>query len=47
MKLGVPKEITPGETRVALVPESVQQLVKKGVQVLIETGAGTEDILLG
>lgn len=41
MKLGVPKEITPGETRVALVPESVQQLVKKGVQVLIETGAGT------
>jgi len=42
LKLGVPKEITPGETRVALVPESVQQLVKKGVQVLVETGAGTQ-----
>ncbi|HST04899.1 MAG TPA: Re/Si-specific NAD(P)(+) transhydrogenase subunit alpha [Chloroflexia bacterium] len=42
MKLGVPKEIIPGERRVALVPESVQQLVKKGVQVLIESGAGTE-----
>lgn len=40
MKLGVPKEIIPGETRVALVPDSVSQLTKKGVQVLIETGAG-------
>ncbi|MEO5951574.1 MAG: Re/Si-specific NAD(P)(+) transhydrogenase subunit alpha [Chloroflexia bacterium] len=40
MKLGVPKEIIPGETRVALVPDSVSQLTKKGVQVLVETGAG-------
>lgn len=40
MKLGVPKEIIPGEHRVALIPDSVQQLVKKGVQVLVEAGAG-------
>lgn len=40
MKLGVPKEIIPGETRVALVPDGVSQLTKKGVQVLVESGAG-------
>jgi NAD(P) transhydrogenase subunit alpha len=40
MKLGVPKEIIPGETRVALVPDTVAQLKKKGVDVLIESGAG-------
>lgn len=40
MKIGVPKEIIPGETRVALIPDSVAQLAKKGVEVLVETGAG-------
>src|SRR5438045_7281885 len=46
MILGVPKEIIPGENRVALVPESVGQLVKKGVQVLVETGAGLNSSFL-
>jgi H+-translocating NAD(P) transhydrogenase subunit alpha len=41
MKIGVPTEIVPGETRVALVPEGVGQLVKKGNQVFIQSGAGT------
>jgi H+-translocating NAD(P) transhydrogenase subunit alpha len=40
MKLGVPKEIIPGETRVALIPDTVAQLTKKGVEVLVESGAG-------
>jgi H+-translocating NAD(P) transhydrogenase subunit alpha len=40
MKLGVPREIIPGETRVALIPDSVVQLTKKGVEVLVESGAG-------
>src|SRR5512145_1611956 len=38
--LGVPRETFPGETRVAMVPAVVPVLVKSGVQVLIERGAG-------
>lgn len=41
MKIGVPKEICPGETRVASTPEVVKKLVKTGFQVLIEANAGT------
>lgn len=40
MIIGVPKELCPGETRVALVPANVAALVKQGRQVLIEAGAG-------
>ncbi len=40
MLIGVPREVAPGETRVALVPETVGKLVKAGLQVVIETGAG-------
>ncbi len=40
VRLVVPKEVAPGETRVALVPEVVQHLVKSGVSVGVETGAG-------
>lgn len=40
MKVGIPKEITPGETLVALVPETVKRLVEKGVDVIVEAGAG-------
>jgi len=39
MRLGIPKESTPGERRVALVPETVARL-GDGVEVIIETGAG-------
>src|SRR6266508_1799093 len=42
MRIGVPRETVPGERRVALVPETVQRLVKQGNEVLVERGAGTE-----
>jgi len=40
MKVGVPKESLAGERRVALVPEAARGLVKAGLQVAVETGAG-------
>jgi len=40
MLVAVPKETTPGERRVALVPEVVKRLSGHGVEVLVETGAG-------
>jgi NAD(P) transhydrogenase subunit alpha len=40
MQFGVFKENISGETRVALVPDSVKALVKKKHAVLLETGAG-------
>src|SRR5207245_2345575 len=36
----VPREIAPGERRVALTPDMAAALVKGGLAVLIETGAG-------
>ncbi len=39
MQLGIPKELAPGERRVALVPETVQRL-GEGVEVTVEPGAG-------
>jgi NAD(P) transhydrogenase subunit alpha len=41
MNIGVPKESWPGETRVALVPDGVRRLAKRGAQVQIECGLGT------
>lgn len=40
MIVGVPKEIYPGERRVALVPLVVPNLIKAGFEVAIEAGAG-------
>jgi NAD(P) transhydrogenase subunit alpha len=40
--ISVPKEITEGEKRVALVPEVVSKLNKHGFQVIVENGAGLE-----
>jgi NAD(P) transhydrogenase subunit alpha len=40
MKLAVPKEIHPGERRVAATPESAARLIKLGFEVLVESGAG-------
>lgn len=42
MIIGVPKEIYPGERRVALVPMVVPILTKAGCEVVIEAGAGEE-----
>ena len=40
MKAAVVKETTPGERRVALVPDAVARLRPAGIEVLIERGAG-------
>ncbi len=40
LSIGVPREIFPGEKRVATVPEAVEKLIKLGFKVLVESGAG-------
>jgi len=40
MIIGIPKETHPGEQRVAFIPSSVDRLIKKGAQVIIEAGLG-------
>ncbi len=40
MRVGVAKEIKPDEYRVALTPAGALELVKRGHEVLVETGAG-------
>lgn len=40
MKVGVPKETFPGETRVALIPADIPALKKIGLEVWVESGAG-------
>src|SRR3989454_426900 len=40
--IGVPKESYPGESRVALVPAVLPNLLKAGFEVVIETEAGSE-----
>jgi NAD(P) transhydrogenase subunit alpha len=40
MRLGVPKETRAGERRVALIPDTVKSLAGKGLDVVVEAGAG-------
>ena len=40
MIVGVPKEIKRDEYRVAMLPVGVEELVRRGHQVLVEAGAG-------
>ncbi|MDQ3732585.1 MAG: Re/Si-specific NAD(P)(+) transhydrogenase subunit alpha [Actinomycetota bacterium] len=40
MRIGVPRETRPGETRVAATPETVAELLKLGYEVLVQSGAG-------
>jgi len=42
MIVGVPREIFPGERRVALVPSSIPTLAKGGLEVVVEAGAGAQ-----
>jgi proton-translocating NAD(P)+ transhydrogenase subunit alpha len=42
MIIGVPKETYPGEKRVALIPAIIPSLIKGGMEVHIESGAGVE-----
>ena len=39
-KIGIPKEIHPGEKRVAATPQTILQLKKLGFDVAVEAGAG-------
>jgi len=45
MRIGVPKETATGEHRVALVPEVVGKLRAKGLDVLVQSGAGADAML--
>ena len=40
MRIGVPLETRPGETRVAATPETVKKLISQGHQFIIQSGAG-------
>ena len=40
MKVGVAKETAPGETRVAVVPDTARRLADQNVETLVEQGAG-------
>ena len=40
MRVGIPKETWPGETRVAIVPAGAATLKKSGLDVAVEAGAG-------
>ena len=40
LMIGVPREVFPGEKRVATVPEVVEKLIKLGFSVAVESGAG-------
>jgi H+-translocating NAD(P) transhydrogenase subunit alpha len=42
VRIGVPRELEPGERRVALVPDAVSRLAGAGFDVVVEPGAGTE-----
>jgi H+-translocating NAD(P) transhydrogenase subunit alpha len=41
VRISAPAETAPGETRVALVPRSITQLISTGATVAIQAGAGT------
>ena len=40
MKIAIPKEITPGETRVAVVPAMISTFVRDKHEVVVQAGAG-------
>jgi NAD/NADP transhydrogenase alpha subunit len=40
LRLGILRETAPGETRVALLPDSVKAIVAQGIEVQVEQGAG-------
>jgi NAD(P) transhydrogenase subunit alpha len=40
MRIGIPAETWPGETRVAATPETVTKLIKSGHRLVVQSGAG-------
>jgi H+-translocating NAD(P) transhydrogenase subunit alpha len=45
MRIGVPKETAAGEHRVALVPEVVSKLKAKGLEIVVQNGAGADALV--
>ncbi len=45
MRIGVVRELTPGESRVALTPHAVHELTRAGHRVFVEAGAGAESAI--
>jgi NAD(P) transhydrogenase subunit alpha len=43
-KVFIPRERRPGETRVAATPETVKRMVKQGLEVSVEQGAGVASL---
>ena len=41
LKIGTPRETSPGESRVAMTPDSALQLMKLGYECVVETAAGS------
>ena len=46
MKVGIPREVKNREYRVAITPSGVQELVRQGHEVAVETGAGAGSSIL-
>ena len=49
MQIGVPREILPGEGRVAVIPETVKTYIAKGFEVAVQASAGvppTEELII-
>ena len=46
MFVGIPKEIYPGEKRVAVTPQTVGRMIKLGLQVGVQAGAGSSANIL-
>ena len=42
MRVGIPKEVSAGERRVAATPDTASKLIELGFEVVVESGAGTE-----
>jgi NAD(P) transhydrogenase subunit alpha len=45
MKIAVPRETAPGETRVALTPQAITALLEDGVDVVVQSGAGDSSFI--
>ena len=45
MQVGIPSETTPGERRVALVPDVVTKITALGADLAIQVGAGALSLL--
>jgi NAD(P) transhydrogenase subunit alpha len=45
MRIGVPKETAAGEHRVSLVPEVVSKLKAKGLEIVVQQGAGADALV--